>query len=549
MPRSADFEKIYQAFKENPDYSKDPENPKYFEKLYYAWLKKNDYDDTKPMPKEALNLSSANSTLPTVSEKFEWAIPIEPYLKAHERRIRGEAIHAGESKKLLPKEKRVHYTHDELLRAARTLEGMPIKINHGELLWHDNVEDVGVIDAAEPTQDGEAIEYFGHIFFDDLYEKVRDQTIKSGSIKATVRKFEWLDGISPKGLHFIEFSLIMPPELSGDEKATVEVWESMNNFFIGTSHSADRVGGNVTQKTEVREQGKENKMSEDKKEETPSTTTPPPDRLETKEAFGDASFPDSAFAYVPDEAKGEEGKKSLRKLPHHNEDGSLDEAHVRNGLQQLEKTKDLSTEEKTKIKAHLEAHMKELNPDYEPSESLSTQPPEKIVEKILNVDDTELAKLEKSVQTARGLLQSVEQRLEIMVYGKPQKETKEQGDAVLTDILTRLKDLEGLVNGLQSSVSDLYTRLSEIYGKFPEQTFMAIGGKPTGSSDQKQTVKESQTVPQSGNILLPPAPTPTGCVATTSGGEMKEKLTTRETKLVIREVLKRTPLREVMKHR
>jgi hemerythrin-like domain-containing protein len=58
----------------------------------------------------------------------------------------------------------------------------------------------------------------------------------------------------------------------------------------------------------------------------------------TQASFGDASFPDECFAYVPPEAKGQDGKKSLRSLPYKNSDGSVDEGHLRNALARFNQT-------------------------------------------------------------------------------------------------------------------------------------------------------------------------------------------------------------------
>ncbi len=58
----------------------------------------------------------------------------------------------------------------------------------------------------------------------------------------------------------------------------------------------------------------------------------------TQASFGDASFPDDSFAYVPDEAKGADGSKSLRSLPYKNADGSVDPGHLRNALARWNQT-------------------------------------------------------------------------------------------------------------------------------------------------------------------------------------------------------------------
>jgi len=68
----------------------------------------------------------------------------------------------------------------------------------------------------------------------------------------------------------------------------------------------------------------------------------------TQASFGDASFPDECFAYVPTEAKGSDGKKSLRALPYKNADGSVDPDHLRNALARFNQT-DIPSAEKAGV--------------------------------------------------------------------------------------------------------------------------------------------------------------------------------------------------------
>lgn len=87
--------------------------------------------------------------------------------------------------------------------------------------------------------------------------------------------------------------------------------------------------------------------------------------------FGDASFPDMAFAIVLPSGKKENGitrPTNLRKLPHHNknvksadENSSVDLSHLRNALARLSNT-DAPVNLKTRAKSHLVAHAKALLP-------------------------------------------------------------------------------------------------------------------------------------------------------------------------------------------
>ena len=85
-----------------------------------------------------------------------------------------------------------------------------------------------------------------------------------------------------------------------------------------------------------------------------------------EESWGDASFPDSSFMWVPEEAKGKEGKKSLRKLPVKTKEGKWDLPHVRNALARLPVTQGIPEAEKAKIRTKLQNVLSRLSPGYEP---------------------------------------------------------------------------------------------------------------------------------------------------------------------------------------
>jgi hypothetical protein len=109
-----------------------------------------------------------------------------------------------------------------------------------------------------------------------------------------------------------------------------------------------------------------------------------------KESFGDASFPDSCFAYVPASAKGENGNKSDRKLPYKNADGSISMDHVRNALARLDQTDGIPTGEKDRIRNMLQNILKRENPDYEKPKEMKEQevPPATNAPSTVAKDDT-----------------------------------------------------------------------------------------------------------------------------------------------------------------
>lgn len=88
------------------------------------------------------------------------------------------------------------------------------------------------------------------------------------------------------------------------------------------------------------------------------------DSLETRATWDTAfvnNLPDSAFAVIlPGGSKDSEGKttpRSLRKLPHHGSDGSVDLPHLRNALARLPQTS-MPDDLMAKAKRHLNAHAK-----------------------------------------------------------------------------------------------------------------------------------------------------------------------------------------------
>ena len=110
---------------------------------------------------------------------------------------------------------------------------------------------------------------------------------------------------------------------------------------------------------------------------------------EVKEAFGDASFPDSCFAYVPASAKGANGNKSDRKLPYKNADGSISMDHVRNALARLDQTEGIPAAEKERIRNMLQNILKRASPEYEPEEMKEQEvPPATNAPSTVGKDDT-----------------------------------------------------------------------------------------------------------------------------------------------------------------
>jgi hypothetical protein len=113
---------------------------------------------------------------------------------------------------------------------------------------------------------------------------------------------------------------------------------------------------------------------------------------------------DSAFAVI---SKGgerdEQGKtvpRTLRHLPHHKSDGSLDLPHVRNALARLPQT-DFSSDDRAEAKRHLCAHAKETQIVSEVCDEELPKPKESeelvAVRKKLFETESELARAQKEI--------------------------------------------------------------------------------------------------------------------------------------------------------
>jgi hypothetical protein len=107
-----------------------------------------------------------------------------------------------------------------------------------------------------------------------------------------------------------------------------------------------------------------------------------------------ADWPDSCFGYVPESAKGPDGKKSDRKIPYKWPDGTPGPLNIiRNALARLAQEKtDIPDAEKARITKMLQGIVKKANPDYKPStDSILGEPQE-------NVDAEELITTSKRLR-------------------------------------------------------------------------------------------------------------------------------------------------------
>ena len=147
-------------------------------------------------------------------ESFGWAGDIE----SHERNlIRGKALRP--IKTVHPEEwpdVRV-YLEEELEKAAHTLSGKPLLLDH---LYPID----GKVLSAE-YEDG-AIEYVAELGDDLILGWVKDGKIRHCSVEYDWSNLTRLNGVAPKGLQFTGLALLKNFQ-PGDPETTVEVWEGI----------------------------------------------------------------------------------------------------------------------------------------------------------------------------------------------------------------------------------------------------------------------------------------------------------------------------------
>jgi len=148
------------------------------------------------------------------AESFSWIGDLKPFGR---NLIRGKALHP--IKTIHPGEwpsTRV-YLEEELEKAAHSLAGTPLKLDHIVELPPPNR-----VLAAE-YEDG-AVEYVAEVS-PDVRERILSGRIHSVSVEYDWRTMLKLNGVAPQGITFTGLSLLerFPP---GDPEATVELWES-----------------------------------------------------------------------------------------------------------------------------------------------------------------------------------------------------------------------------------------------------------------------------------------------------------------------------------
>jgi len=265
-----------------------------------------------------------------LKESFSWTSDIKPYPGA--KLIRGEAIHPIKTFHSLEWPQLRVYLEEELEKSAETLTGKPLYLDHWKPLY-------GKVLGAR-YEDG-ALEYVAELNDEDVLRMIRDGQIKHASIQFEWKILEQVDGVAPRGLNFQHLSLLkdMPP---GDPKTTVEIFESI-----------------IKQLKEAKGLAPPNPQTGSETEDK-MRMEPLRERVFERAYIND--LPDDAFALIQKGGeKDETGRtkpRSLRRLPHHRADGSLDLPHLRNANARAPQMKDVSEEERQAAKAHLDRHKK-----------------------------------------------------------------------------------------------------------------------------------------------------------------------------------------------
>jgi len=378
MPMHEDFERVLERMRRQYGERRG-------EEVFRAWIGKNGLDETKPLA-------------PQLKEKerlFEFAVlsKISESFLEKPLRIRGTAVKAGESRN------RNIYLEDELERAAPSLVGKPLYIEHVEA---DKA--VGRVTAAwwDPLE--AAIKYEAEVHDEEIAEKIRRGLIQHVSIAADYQRLDRVDGYVPQGLNFRHLALVAVP---GVPDANVEVVERLGRLI----------------------------------EESRG--------IEIEEREWDTAYqnelPDSAFLWIhPDYKSGKSKDKSLRKLPVYDKNGRLDRAHVIAAMQAVLGARggvDIPEADKREVYKKLVRLYKELGmepPEWH--EALEKEPNEK------NGSEVKKEMVEEKKEEAKIEEKKAEEKIVEKVVEKPvmPKEVEEKLKAIEEKLAELSKEGKGV---------------------------------------------------------------------------------------------------------
>jgi len=320
MPRHPDFEKIYRAFMKRYCGSPDEECEK-GRQAYYAWLNKMGLNDTKPYRKP--------------QEKFNWAKSAFQYLKQDKnaKYYKVEALFPVVSMN------RNVYTEEELIRAARTLIGKPVNLNHeGHTLKGVKIVDAEYEDGAVEVL-LRVLKTAGRGLGVNICDMIDKGEILHVSVEASCRNIslEPVDGEFGRkceGLVFTGLALLTKDVLPGVPLTRIEPVERLVESF--TVKEGEKMNEKEKQEKEESETVEGEAVGENAVVETETE--------EVKEAKWDTAYinslPDSCFAVIePAYKRGETKDKRARHLPYKDKDGKIDLPHLRNALARMDQIK------------------------------------------------------------------------------------------------------------------------------------------------------------------------------------------------------------------
>lgn len=215
-PRHPDFEKIFRQFMKRYCGSRTVECQK-GKTVYYAWLNKlGGLDDTKPYVPQGQH------------EKFSWIQPFQVV-----KRDRDTRYYKVEAAFPLSSMNQNVYTEQELLRAARTLIGKPVNINHEtHVLKGVTIEDAEYEDGAVEVL-LKVLRNAGHGLGFNIQRMIETEEIINVSIEASCQRgvTRTPEGGKCEGLNFTGLALLTKDTLPGVPLTRIEPVEKIVESF------------------------------------------------------------------------------------------------------------------------------------------------------------------------------------------------------------------------------------------------------------------------------------------------------------------------------
>jgi hypothetical protein len=420
-PLHPDFQKILQQFIK-----------RYGQELgkqyFYAWVNQLGLDDTKPYGHR---------------EKFQWAQSHFRFIK-QDKRARYYEVEAAFP---LSSMNRNVYTEFELERAARTLVGKPVNINHeGHTVKGVTIDDAEYEDGAVECL-LKVLNEAGHGLGLNIQKMIEQGEIIHVSIEASCRRgFK----SSPQGdvclgLNFTGLALLTKDALPGIPLTRIMPVERIVESFKVT------INGDKNMK---KEEGKS----------------------EAAEAQWTTAYindlPDSSFAVIePAYKSGKTDNKACRHLPHKDGNGTIDLPHLRAALARMNQivpvTDSISADA---LRAQAKRVLVPLAKKYLPGSQWAESTGKETTEKLATLE-FQVSELKRKYQKSEEELELAQSHLEIKekAYNNLQVSHGEHERYVDT-LNAKLEQLKETHENLLKQHSDLTADLTKLRGKYEELT-------------------------------------------------------------------------------